>query len=78
MADIRSFRKERKKREQKQTGYKEKILKHKLAAVYRILLTAAGIAALIGLIVIQYKRHVYTDYDIVSSVLRESVEETIS
>ncbi len=73
MADIRSFRKERKKREQKQTGYKEKILKHKLAAVYRILLTAAGIAALIGLIVIQYKRHVYTDYDIVSSVLRESV-----
>lgn len=77
MADIRSYLKEKEKREQKQTGYKDKILKHKLTSVYRILLVIAGAAALIALVVVQYRRHVYTDYDIVSSVPRESVSSAI-
>ena len=72
MADIRSYIREKKKREEKQADYKEKIMRHKLTAVYRILLVIAGVAALIVLIIVQYKRHVYTDYDIVSSVARES------
>lgn len=73
MADIKSYMKEKKKREQNQAGYKEKIMKHKLANVYRIMLAAAAAIALIALIVVQYKRHIYTDYDIVSSVPRESI-----
>lgn len=77
MADIRSYMKEREKRENKQSGYKEKIFKHKLTSVYRILLVIAGAAALIVLVIVQYKRHVYTDYDIVSSVARESVNNTV-
>lgn len=72
MADIRSYMREKEKREQKQAGYKEKIRKHKLTSVYRILLVIAAVLALAALISVQYKRHVYTDYDIVASVDRES------
>lgn len=82
MADIRSYMKEKEKRErrqekqQKQQSYKEKIRKHKLAAVYRILLVLAALVALVALIIVQYKRHLYTDYDIVASVNRETVSGT--
>ena len=76
MANIRSYIKDKEKREQKLAGYKEKIMRHKLASVYRILLVVAGAAALIALIVVQYRRHVYTDYDIVASVPRESARGT--
>lgn len=72
MADIKSYMKEKEKRERKQAGYKEKILKHKLANVYRILLAIAAAAALAALIAVQYKRHIYTGYDIVASVERDS------
>ena len=77
MADIKSYMKEKKKREQNQAGYKEKIRKHKLSNVYRILLVVVAAAALIAVVVVQYKKHVYTDYDIVSSVPRESVSGSI-
>lgn len=77
MADIKSYMKEKEKRERKQAGYKEKIIKHKLANVYRILLLAAALAALVALIVVQYKRHVYTDYDIIASVERTSVLSSV-
>ena len=73
MADVWSYLKEKEKREQKQAGYKEKILKHRLTSVYRILLVVAGIAALTFLMVVQYRRHIYTDYDTVASVPRERV-----
>lgn len=72
MADIKSYMKEKKKREQRQAGYKEKIIKHKLTNVYRFLLAVAAAAALVALIVIQYKRHIYTEYDIVATVERSS------
>ena len=72
MADIRSYMKEKEKREQKQASYREKIMRHKLTSVYRILLVVAGAAALVALIVVQYRRHVYTDYDVISSVARDS------
>ena len=73
MADIRSYIKEREKREQNQEDYKNKIRKHKLASVYRTLLLAAAAVAVIILMVVQYKRHVYTAYDIIASVPKESV-----
>ncbi|MCM1027714.1 MAG: DUF5711 family protein [Roseburia sp.] len=72
MADIKSYMKEKEKRERRQAGYQEKIIKHKLTNVYRILLAAAAAVALAALIVVQYKRHIYTDYDIVASVERSS------
>ncbi len=77
MADIKSYMKEKEKREQNQIGYKEKIMKHKLANVYRILLVVLIVIALIVLIVIQYRNHVYTTYDIVSSLPRESVSGAV-
>ncbi|MDE5589617.1 MAG: hypothetical protein K2J60_10845 [Acetatifactor sp.] len=73
MADIKSYMKEKKKRERNQADYKEKIIKHKLTNVYRFLLVAAAAIALIAVIIVQYRRHVYTDYDIVSSAPRERV-----
>lgn len=73
MADIKSYMKEKKKRERNQAGYKEKIIKHKLTNVYRFLLVAAAAIALIVVIIVQYRRHVYTGYDIVSSTPRERV-----
>ncbi len=71
MADIRSYIKEKRKREENQASYKEKIMRHKLTSLYRILLILACAAALAVLIVVQYRRHVYTDYSIVSSVERK-------
>lgn len=73
MADIKNFMKEREKREQKQLDYKKKIRNHKLASVYRLLLVAVAVIALIILVAVQYKRHVYTEYDTISSVEREAV-----
>lgn len=71
MADIMNYRKEREKREQRQINYKEQIRKHKMTTVYRVLLVVVALAAVIALVVVQYKQHVYTGYDIVSSVSRE-------
>lgn len=83
MADIRSYMKEKEKREQKQReqkqrekrqeSYKEKIRKHKLAAVYRIMLVLAAVIALTALVIVQYKRHLYTGYDVIASVERTDV-----
>lgn len=73
MADIKSYMKEKKKRERKQADYKEKIIKHKMTNVYRFLLLAAAAIALVAVIIVQYRRHVYTDYDVVSSIPRERV-----
>ena len=72
MADIKSYLKEKEKREQIKSDYKEKIMRHKLQNVYRVLLTAAVVLAVILLIFIQYKRHIYSGYDIVSSAAVEA------
>lgn len=44
--------------------------------MYRILLIAIAAIALIVLVAVQYKRHIYTDYDTISTVERESVTGT--
>ena len=72
MADIRSYRKEKEKREQNRIDYKSKIMRYKLKNVYRVLLVAVAFLAIIALVMIQYKRHVYTGYDIVSTIALES------
>lgn len=76
MADIKSYMKEKEKRERRQTGYKEKIVRHKLTTTYRTLLLLAAIVALVMLVVIQYQNHIYTTYDIIDSVEKEDVVGT--
>lgn len=71
MADIKNYLKEKEKREQRQVDYKDRIRKHKLTTIYRVLLVIVALAAVAALVVVQYKRHIYTGYDIVSSVSRE-------
>ena len=72
MADIRSYRKEKEKREQSRNNYKLKIMRYKLTNVYRVLLVAAAFLAIIALVMVQYKRHIYSGYDIVSTIAIES------
>ena len=71
MADIKNYLKEKEKRQKNQSDYQEKIRKHRLSTVYRVLLVLAALAAVGVLIMVQYKRHIYTSYDIVSTVTRE-------
>ena len=77
MADIKSYMKEKEKRERRQAGYKEKIIKHRLANVYRILLVLAAVIAIVALITVQYKRHIYTSYDVIASVDTPSVPGSV-
>ena len=68
MADIRSYLKEKEKREQNQSDYKVKIRKHRLSGVYRVLLIVFALLALAVFVMVQYRLHIYTGYDIVSSI----------
>lgn len=72
MADIKYYLKEKEKRERKRRGYKEKIVLYKLASVYRVLLILALLATVIILMAMRYKQQVYVDYDIISSIKRET------
>lgn len=76
MADIKNYMKEKEKRQQKQQDYKDKIRKHRLNNVYSVLIAMAFLAVIVIVVYVQYKRHVYTDYDIVSSVEIDSAEGT--
>lgn len=78
MADIRSFRVEKEKREKGQADYQQKIRRYRLSHVYRILLVAAALIALIALVVIQYKNHIYTSYEVVNSTEVEVVGGTVN
>lgn len=76
MADIRSYLREKEKREKSRGDYRDKIRRYKLKHVYRVLLVAAALIAVIILVMIQYKMHVYTGYDIVSTMSLESASGT--
>lgn len=77
MADIRNYLNEKEKRARNQNDYKAKIKRHKLNAMYRILLLVAVLLAILGLICIQYQRHVYTSYDTLHSVLRQKASDAV-
>ncbi len=76
MGDIRNYLKEKEKRERMQADYKEKIARHKMTIFYRVLLIGGCLTVLGIFIMIQYKRHVYTDYDIIASIERDMVRGT--
>lgn len=71
MADISNYLKEREKREQKQNGYKEKIRQHKRSMFYKVGLIILVLGMIAALVMVQYEQHIYTDYDVVSSAMKE-------
>lgn len=77
MADIKNYLKEKEKREKNQITYQDKIRKYRLTNLYRILLILIALGAVAALIMVQYKRHIYTGYDIVSSIPRETASEAV-
>lgn len=76
-ADIKNYLKEKEKRQKSQEDYKKKIRKHRLTIVYRVLLVVAALGAALALVVVQAKRHIYTGYDIVSTINREVSTDAI-
>lgn len=62
--------------EQIKEDYKEKIRRHKLSSVYRFLLVVAAVAVLLIIVYIQYRNHVYTSYDTVTTVALEESEKS--
>ncbi len=78
MADIKNYMKEKEKRQQNQQDYKEKIRKHRMNNVYSVLIGLLLLALIVIVVYVQYKRHVYTDYDIVSSVDIDTAEGSIN
>lgn len=76
MADIKSYMKEKEKREHRQEDYREKIARHKLSIFYKILGIVIFLVIVALFFYIQYKRRIYTDYDITTSVDRESISGT--
>lgn len=75
MADIKNYLKEKEKRERSQVNYKEKIKKHRLTSMYRVMLMVAVFVAIVVLVYVQYERHVYTGYDTVDSVQRDKAAD---
>ena len=88
MADIRSYTREKAKREQqknvRQNRFKlikseseetflAKLKKHRLTMLYRLLLFALICGAIVALFIIQYKNKTYTDYDVTRSTGRTAV-----
>ena len=83
MADIRSYTRDKEKREQTKSvrqgkfrlvksddeeTFQEKLHKHRLTFFYRILLGVLICGALVVLVIVQYRNKIYTDYDVIASV----------
>ncbi len=71
-ADIKNYLKEKEKRQKSQGDYQKKLLKSRLRIVYRVLLVVAVVGAVLALVAVQAKRHIYTGYETVASVNRET------
>ncbi len=55
----------------------EKIKRYRLSNLYRILLVLAVLGAMAALVLFQYNRHVYTEYEVVSSQERPVVDGAV-
>lgn len=60
--------------EEKKTDYRDKIRRHKLTSLYRIILVLAAVAVMVAIVYVQYKSHIYTSYDIVTTEPFERIE----
>ena len=75
MAEIHIYQREKEKIQNK-TDYRDKIRRHRLKGVIRIVLILLIVGILIALVSVQYKNHIYTSYDTISSMEREAVVGT--
>lgn len=81
MADIRSYTREKEKREKQnkikqsrlrlvksedEDSFQDKIHRHRLSFFYRILLMVLVCGALVALVAVQYRNKTYTDYEVLS------------
>ncbi len=81
MADIRSYTREKEKREKQnkikqsrlrlvksedEDSFQDKIHRHRLSFFYRILLMVLVCGALVTLVAVQYRNKTYTDYEVLS------------
>ncbi len=62
-------------KEEERPDYKEKLRRHRLSAMYRILLVVAIVLVLVVVVYVQYKNHVYTSYDVISTYEFDDVED---
>ena len=76
MAEIRSYMKEKQKREQNKTDYRTKIRKHRLGTFLRVASVILAVAVLVMLVTVQYRNHIYTSYDVIDSVEQTAIEGT--
>lgn len=51
---------------EKRLTYKDRIKKYRMAAFYRIFLVVLVLAGLVGIVYMQYRNHIYTDYEYVA------------
>ena len=81
MAEIKNFTRIKNESEKNKNGfksdYKYKLFQHKLAGFYRIGLVFIALIAVFLIIRYQYGRHVYTGYDVISSVDRSTISEAV-
>lgn len=86
MSNIKSFKKEKEKRERKQRGISaadnyeenpsEKIRKHRFSKFYRVLVVTAFIFTIFLVSYLQYKNKVYTQMNCISSFNRNEIQAT--
>ncbi|MBQ7920674.1 MAG: hypothetical protein IJ324_12135 [Lachnospiraceae bacterium] len=53
--------------------YRDKIRRYRMRYVYRVLLVIICLGILLTIIYVQYKNHIYTDYDVISTIEKKSV-----
>lgn len=76
MSNVRSYLKEKEKRNQNQSyqgGFKEQIRKHHMSIFYRIVLVVILLAAVAGVLFIQYRDKVYTQMTQISTNKRQAI-----
>lgn len=89
MADIRSYTKEKEKRQrnikqgklrlvkaESEESFQQKIRKHRLSYVYRAGLLLLILAAVIAIVAIQYRNKIYEDYDVLGTAAKPTVNGT--
>lgn len=76
MINIRDYIKRKEKKEEDSFG--KKILRHRLTILYRTILVIAVIAAAAVVVVVQMKNRVFSEFQTVSSVSRESITDAVT
>ncbi len=74
MAQIHNYHKPKRPRNQSQIDYRDKIRRHRLSGFLIISLVVLIVAILATLVVVQYNNHIYTSYDVVSTMDRQAVQ----